>query len=175
MASKKIKIIKVENRLQQKVGSGQISEYLVEAADKLILENKFDFIEVATPALLRLQQAIYHIRNNQDDIAALSGLIEPVMELKANGAMFKYPLISDLSSIMLSFLEHIDTLDSDIIDILSAHEKTLSAIIGKRVKGDGGALGVQVKKELVDACDRYYRKNPLSFKTPAKNPKTPTA
>lgn len=175
MAPKNIKIFKADNSLQLKAGTGQISDFLVSAADELILNNTVDFSEIAPSLLMRLQKSIHHIRSESAGGAerkqALSEVIAAVMELKANGAMFKYPLVSDLAATMLSFLEHIDSVDNDIIDLIDAHEKTLNTIIAKKLRGDGGAVGLQLRKELEGACDRYYRKNPLSFKVPAKTPK----
>jgi hypothetical protein len=100
------------------------------------------------------------------------------MELKANGTMFKYELVSEFASTMLSFLEHIEQLDNDAIQIIDAHEKTLSALVAKRMKGHGGAVGAQLCKELEDVCGRYYRKNLDKFKVspPVKTaPKKPVA
>ncbi len=173
MASKKVKVIKVENKLKEKTGMGEISENLVQSADNLIKSNQVDFSEIALPALARLRESIRLIKESKNMGSMLSGLIDPVMELKANGAMFKYSLVSDLAAIMLSFLEHIDEPDSDVVEIIDAHERTLSAIVTKRLKGDGGPVGIRVRKELEDACERYYHKNPLKFKAPAKNPKQP--
>jgi len=92
-----------------------------------------------------------------------SELIKPIMELKANGGMFKYDLVGKLAGIMLSFLEHISEFNSDALEIINAHEKTLSLIIAKTMNGNGGDLGKTLITELEGACDRYYRKNPEKF------------
>jgi len=85
-------------------------------------------------------------------------MTQPVMELKANARMFKYGLVSSLANIMLGFLESIEKLDKDAIEIVSAHQKTLHAIISREMKGDGGEYGVLLEKELRDAIRRYFSK-----------------
>lgn len=164
MSDKKAKFIKVENKIQKKAGYGEISEVAISRSENLILNNNVDFKEIATPILFNLKETIQLAKDRPDQIDVLrQELIKPVMELKANGAMFKYDLIGSLAGIMLSFLEHIKQLDEDAIDIIDAHHKTLMLIIAKGIKNDGGLLGKQVILELESACARYYRKNPDKF------------
>jgi len=159
-----VKIIKVENKLRKKVGFGSISETAISRSDSIIHNNSFDFKEIALPVLSKLRDTIVLAKENPAQIGIIrQELIKPIMELKANGAMFKYDLVGTLASIMLSFLEHINQLSKDAIEIIEAHEKTLSLIIIKGIKGDGGTLGTQLVNELEGACGRYYRKNPDKF------------
>lgn len=164
MSGKKPKFIKVENKIQKKAGFGEIAEVSISRSESIILNNNVDFKEVATPILFNLRETIALARQNPEDITKMrQELIKPIMELKANGAMFKYELVGALASIMLSFLEHINQLSKDALEIIEAHEKTLSVIVLKSIKGDGGVLGKQVTEELEGACARYYRKNPEKF------------
>ena len=164
MSEKKAKFIKVENKIQKKAGYGEIPEVSVTRSEGLLFNNNVDFKDVATPILSNLRDTILLAREHPEKIDVLrQDLIKPIMELKANGAMFKYDLIGALASIMLSFLEHIIQLNNDALEIIEAHEKTLSLIVVKGIKGDGGLLGRQVTEELESACTRYYRKNPEKF------------
>lgn len=166
MSTNQAKVIKVENKLRQKAGVGDISEAVIAASEVIIQSNQVDFKEVATPILQKLRAAIIKAQQEPDNIESVSKvMVDCVMELKANGPMFKYELVGNLASVMLSFLEHIHTFDKDSVEIIGAHEKTLSAIIDKGIKGDGGPLGTQLRSELEGACERYYRKNPEKFRT----------
>lgn len=165
MNGKKPKFIKVENKIQKKAGFGEIPEVSISRSENIILNNNVDFKDVAIPILLNLREIIEIARHNPDKIDILrQELIKPIMELKANGAMFKYELIGALASVMLSFLEHITQLSKEALEIIDAHEKTLLLIVTKGIKGDGGVLGKQITEELESACNRYYRKNPEKFK-----------
>jgi hypothetical protein len=164
MSEKKPKFIKVENKLQKKAGFGEIADVSIARSETILLNNTVDFKEIATPILYNLRDIIQMAKDNPQDINTMrQELIKPIMELKANGAMFKYDLIGTLASIMLSFLEHINQLGKDALEIIDAHEKTLTLIVAKSIKGDGGPLGKQVTEELENACTRYYRKNPEKF------------
>jgi hypothetical protein len=163
---KKVKIIKNDNKLRKKAGVGEVSVHRIERAETLIQNNRVDFKEIALPALERLRKAIAAVSSGHETLSEdiLKKITDPVMELKANGQMFKYDLVGILASVMLGFVEQIHTLDSDAIEIISAHEKTLSAIVSKSMNGDGGPMGAQLYSELHGACTRYYRKNPDKFK-----------
>jgi hypothetical protein len=165
MTEKKVKIIKAENKLIKKTGYGEISELSIAKSEDIIVNNSVDFKIVALPILSRLKTSIIEAKSSPDKINTFNqDFISAVMELKANGPMFKYDLIGQLASVMLSFLEHIKELDKDAIEIIEAHEKTLTLIVTREIRGDGGQMGKQLLMELESACSRYYRKNPDKFK-----------
>jgi hypothetical protein len=165
MTEKKVKIIKAENKLIKKTGYGEISELSISKSEDIIVGNSVDFKTIALPILSRLKTAIIEAKSSPEKIDTFNqDFISAVMELKANGPMFKYDLIGQLASVMLSFLEHINKLDKDAIEIIEAHEKTLTLIVTREIKSDGGPMGKKLLMELESACSRYYRKNPDKFK-----------
>ena len=85
-------------------------------------------------------------------------LSRPVMELKGNGGMFGYRLITEIADIVLNFLENISELNEDVFEILEVHQKTLKIIIANKLAGDGGRVGKELAQELFKACNRYYKK-----------------
>ena len=166
MARKKVKITKADYKLRKKTGVGEISPHRIDLADEVIRKTDVDFIEVAEPILERLKAGIAAVDITTDNHnAMIRDIVDPVMEFKANGKMFKYDLVSHLAGIMLGFLEQIHTVDKDARDIITAHERTLSMIISKKMAGEGGVLGPALCTELNNACERYYRKNPDKFKS----------
>jgi hypothetical protein len=164
MITKKAKIIKAENKLIKKTGYGEISEPNILKSEEVITKNDIDFKTIALPILSRLRDAINQAKSNPSNLTLITqDIIKPVMELKANGPMFKFDLIGKLASVMLSFLEHIKEPNNDAIEIIDAHEKTLTLIVTRDIKNDGGQMGKQLLTELENACARYYRKNPDKF------------
>jgi len=156
----KPKVIKAQTNLQEKVGTGKIDEAIVEKCQSLMDNNDIDFQPLAMEFLDTLTKAIKAAKKADIDTKdAIGELTAPVMQLKANAATFKYDLIGNLANVMLSFLENINELDKDAISIIEAHHKTLTAIIIKKMQGDGGAFGKQMEEELKGACQRYFAKN----------------
>ena len=157
--AKKPRVIKANHTLQAKIGTGSLDAKRVEACQKVMDNNDVDFAPMATEILERLGKAIDDARAGKTELKqAVQDMTEPVMELKANAAVFRYDLIGNLANVMLSFLESIKTLDKTVIEIVNAHHKTLTAIIMKKMQGDGGEYGKQLEKELKDACLRYFQK-----------------
>mgnify|MGYP001628251483 FL=1 len=157
--TKKPKVIKANYMLQAKVGAGPLDAQKVDACQKVIDNNDVDFAPMAKDILDRLANAIDNARTGKTDLKqAVQEMTEPVMELKANAGLFRYDLIGNLANVMLSFLESVKTMDKTMIEIVDAHHKTLTAIVMKKMQGDGGKYGKQLEQELKDACLRYYQK-----------------
>jgi len=160
----KVKIYKASKSLQLKAGTGDLTPDKILKADRIIEDNTIDFSEISNDFLMALLDGIRKAKagaGTPEDL--ISGLIRPIMSLKAHGKMFKYDLVTALADIVLGFLEHVRELDADVIDIAEAHHRTLSLIINKGIRGDGGGSGPLLKAELNDACRRYYTKNPHNF------------
>lgn len=157
MEKQSAKIIRASRSLQMKAGKGDIPSEQVQVAESIIVNNDEDFLAIADNFLMRLHNAIEMA--NRDTGAKksdlISGMVKPVMELKANARMFKYNLITSLANIMLDFLETLEHLDDTAIEIVAAHHKTLSMIVAKKMAGDCGQIGITLQKELQSACQRY--------------------
>lgn len=152
-------ITKADKSLQMRVGSGPLDEERVKKCQDVM--NNFDgnFTQEAQKYLQELSQAIQTLRGSENySDQARDTLAASVMQLKANGSTFGYSLIGNLANVMLSFLESISKVDKDVIDIIDAHHKTLSAIVAKDIKGDGGPVGQQMQEELNNVCKRYFAK-----------------
>jgi hypothetical protein len=157
--SREAKIYKANKMLQAKVGTGVVEKEKIETCQQKINENTTDFEPMAKDFLDELAQAVQLAQSGKQDLQELrQHVTQPVMQLKANGAMFGYTLIGDMANIMLSFLESVTKIDNDIISIIDAHHKTLTAIVRNNMKGDGGANGKAMKEELMSACKRYMEK-----------------
>tara|TARA_B100001179_G_scaffold200593_1_gene161162 strand:- start:1007 stop:1486 length:480 start_codon:yes stop_codon:yes gene_type:complete len=154
-----VRVFKASYDLQHKVGKGPLDEDTVRRCQAVLDREATGFEDLAGDILDQLELAIEKARmGKNDDGALIDEMTQPVMELKANARMFKYGLVSSLANIMLGFLESIDKLDKDAIEIVSAHQKTLYAIISREMKGDGGESGALLERELRDAIRRYFSK-----------------
>ena len=157
---KKAKITRANKSLAERIGYGPLDKRIVASCEttmRLTAQTQ-DFKSMAQQFLEQLEQGITLARSDTSAKKAIQAMVSPVMQLKANAKLFEYELVGRLANIMLSFLESIDQVDNDVIDIVDAHHQTLTMIIAKEIKGNAGGRGELFEKELKDAVNRYHTK-----------------
>ena len=150
------------NILKSKVGSGGLSESILDKAQKLLEENTQDFRPLGEMYLKAMDKGVEMAKGekNHDDLETLiSHILYPAMQLKANGAMFQYDLVSEIAEKLVYFLEVITELDIEAVEIVLAFHTTLNAVVQGEIKGDGGEHGQDLLIALNNACLRYFDKN----------------
>lgn len=160
---RRAEFIKVPNTLKAKVGSGGLSETVLNKAQKLLEENTLDFTPLANMYLDTLGRGIevatgYTQDDDTENVMAL--MIYPAMQLKANGGMFRYPLVTSIADKMIQFLEVLDEPDIEAMEIIMAFHASLKAVISGRVMGDGGESGHELLGALTQACMQYLERHP---------------
>lgn len=167
---KETRIVKANHLLQAKVGIGSIDEKKVARSQKVMDKMAVDFPEMGLNYLDKLALAVADARTAMKDPATINArrhiqaMTEPVMQIKGNAGMFHFALVGALANVMLNFLETLDHIDKDVIEIVDAHHKTLKLLIGNNMQGDGGDYGRQLESELKDACRRYFARQASSRK-----------
>lgn len=142
--------------LQQKVGLGEIDSRALLLSQKIIDENKIDFVPIAMKFLLELEDAVALAKSETEPTKkTIERIYNPIMQIKANGIIFKYNLVGNLAKIALEFLDKVNELDEIVIAIIEAHTRTLRHLLEKRTSGDGGETGATFEDELTKACGRY--------------------
>ncbi|MAF97931.1 MAG: hypothetical protein CMH26_04775 [Micavibrio sp.] len=158
---RRAKFIKPPNKLKQKVGSGGLSEEILQKAQELLEHNTVEFEPLANIYLKNLSYGIESAKSYStiDDVDhTLSFMIYPAMQLKANGGMFHYPLITGVADRLVQFLEVIEEPDVAALEIILAFHTTMRAIIQGKIKGSGGHHGEELISALDKACTRYFDK-----------------
>lgn len=151
-------LISPPNRLKEKVGSGGIDEAVLYKAQELLERNTIDFEPLANMLMDLLAEAIADAKSGAlKGEEAIETMIYPAMQMKAQGSMFHYPLITDIAHILVNFLETVTVVDRDVLDIVVAHKMSIKAILASHLKGDGGKTGKELREALMDACGRYYK------------------
>ena len=159
---RKANFITPQNKLKQKMGSGGLSQDIINKAQSLIENNTYDFKPDAEEILNRLERTIAQSRQaqdkNQEDI--IQQLMFPVMQLKTSGGMFHYNLVTDIADRLVQFLEVVEVISEPELEIVTGFYSTLRAVFAAELHGDGGPQGKQLYNELLHACDRYFEKFP---------------
>lgn len=157
------------NHLKLKVGNGSLSEDILNKAQALLENNTIDFTPLGEMYLDAMMKGIEQARTppaEMDSDIILAAILFPGMQLKANGGMFHYELVTRIADRLIQFLEVIDTVDPDALEIILAFHTTIRAVLLGRIKGDGGARGQALMQALVEACYRYFEKYPEKKRRP---------
>lgn len=160
--SKKPTFIAPNNALKRKVGEGGIPSHTLKKCQDYLESNPVDFTPYGLRYLDQLKQMKSLIAKGDVDQQATSKfLVDTVMQMKSNGSMFHYQLVSMVSDVMLRFLEEAKKLDKDFVDIFTVYINVLDIILNKRLTGNGGKEGYALTQELHNACLRYYAKHEI--------------
>lgn len=156
---RKAKIITLHNTIKKKIGSGGLDAATIAEAEKVLTENTVDFKPIAEVLLKELAEAIESTRNSDTEYEAhIEAMIYPAAQFKTQGVVFHYPLVSDISDILINFLETITTPPAEeALDIITAHKMAISVVINSGIKDRFHPQGEELKRSLMDACQRYYR------------------
>ncbi len=169
---RKAEFIKPPNLIKAKVGSGGLADSILDRAEKLLEQNTVDFAPLAEIYLSRMMSGIERAENpkkDDDSEFLIAGIIYPCSQLKANGGMFHYPLITRIADRFVQFLEVIETTDEAVLEIARAFHSTIKAIIYAKIKGDGGDYGNELVEALNDACMRYFEKYQHNIRDQSKD------
>ena len=160
--SSKAKIVKPRNILKEKVGDGGLPQTIIELADEKKNEIKLDVMAFVTEETRKLHDAVMKARetnNFNTDKNIVKSLIFPVVQMKANGGVMGYEVITDVSTQFLGFIDGLKSLDADILDICESYAVTLQIFVKKEIKTSNNPDAQRLIEELSDACDRYHKKN----------------
>ena len=153
------------NTLKAKVGGGGIGEEILSKAQELLENNAVDFQPLAEMYLGTLMNGINSARSAKADAdpePLIAAMLYPSMQLKANGGMFHYALVTTVADRLVQFLEVIIKPDADALEIVLAFQTTIRAIILSRIQGTGGRYGSELIDALDSACLRYFDRYPYN-------------
>ncbi len=163
---RKAEFIKPPNMLKAKVGSGGLSDEIMAKAEELLESNTIDFGPLAEMYLASLMRGIdiaKQARASDDVEYIISAMLYPAMQLKANGGMFHYHLVTAIADKLIQFLEVIEHADIEAVEIVLAYHTTMRAVVQGKVAGDGGRHGKELLGALNEACLRYFDKNAIDI------------
>jgi chemotaxis protein histidine kinase CheA len=78
----------------------------------------------------------------------LAEIFQLAHELKGQSGTFGYALLSQIGDLLCRYVEHGDTGSARSADVLKALIDAMAAILARKVRGEGDALGRQILLEL---------------------------
>ncbi len=150
-------LIITKNRLKEKVGSGGFKPEALAKAQKSLDENTIDFIPIAIPYMEEIKNVIAEYKKSPSP-SAFGKLLDPLMQLRAQGTFFKYPSISKLSDVVVDFMDSVEGIDDTIMEIVVAFEASANALLKAKLMDENAPPCAALITELSAACNRYKAK-----------------
>lgn len=153
------------NIIKAKIGAGGLNESILDRAQQLLESNTVDFAPLAEIYLKNMMLGIETARKElltKDELTEegkISLILYPCVQLKANGGMFHFPLVTRAADRFVQFIEVVERLDEETLEIAQAFHTAIRVIVASKIKGDGGVQGNALIEELNNACMRYFEKH----------------
>lgn len=151
------KLVLPKNELKAKVGNGGFTEENIEKAQTALEDNDIDFRPIAARYIEEVSKALKDF-NPQKSKETLLQVLDPLMQLRAQGSLFHYPSITAVSDVIVDFLDFHEKMDEQIIEIIQAYEKTAHLLLSRTIKKDNDKICKAFIAELKGACERYNNK-----------------
>ncbi len=155
------KLVAPENALKKKVGTGGFSATVLAKAQDNLDKNDIDFRPMATEYITLLGEVLKGIASG--DIKpeeTIDQIMFPLMQLRAQGSLFKYPSITKISHILIDCMETIKSTDKDILEIIEAYKKSVQAMLALQLKDENNKAVKELCDALLAACGRYDKIKP---------------
>ena len=78
-----------------------------------------------------------------------SRLLPIASRLKSQGAVFGYPLVTDVATHLYNFVENHKIYESPELNVVNNDVMLLQNILWKRISGDGGEAGQKILAQLI--------------------------
>jgi len=162
-SKKKVWHFRLPNRLQQKLSMGMstdpnepaFSPDLLTQAEDMISNMETDYADWVADSVKTLRDALNRaIEDPEGAEEHLARIHEIALELRGQGSMFGYPLMTQFGKSLYEFSHRDMTVTPQLLDLIKAHTDLINVVIHQRMKGDGGAVG----KDLMNSLDEAKRK-----------------
>lgn len=152
--------LRASKELRAKIGPGtKIEKKDIEAAQDYIDHCELDYKPVALNLIKELEQVIQGMRltdyNREQDYNSVS---MPIMQIKGQAGMFGNHLASDISYLVLVFLEQFQRLDDKILDIVEVYIKAIRLSYDMRMYDSNSPGGKDIVDELRNVLERYRKR-----------------
>jgi len=151
-------IVTLPNTLKQKLGVGGIEASIRSSAQDFINNNNVDFQPLGKALLHTLTDAIEKSKKRElKGEEAINAMLYPAAQLQSQGSLFRYPFVSEIAAVLVSFLETVEALDGDVLDVACVHRDVFAYILKNNRAKNSSPHDQRLHSSLIDACKRYYK------------------
>ncbi len=151
----------LRTKLTGRGGSGDPSEppfdpALIAAAEAKIATMEGDYSDWVAKSIENLAQAHHRaLEEPARGLVHLKTINEIAHELRGQGGMFGYPLMTQFGKSLYDVTSEDASVSTKLLDLIDSHIDLIKVITKQKIKGDGGAMGQQLMKTLMEAKKKF--------------------
>ena len=146
--------------LQAFVGTGKFRQDDIESAQAIIdkVQGSLDISEMAQQHMKEMSEVMQDIKEGKDDKDIIQKATHSLVDFKSNAGMFDQGNYINLPVLLFQWMESIETIDNDSMDIIGWYFLIMNKILIEKEISDDQVN--PITREMAEACKRYYSKHP---------------
>lgn len=146
--------------LQSLTGRGKIKGEKVDAAEEKIerVRDKLDVSSFVNKHLEEIESSLDKISKGERTTEDIETITLSLMQFKGNVGTFTSGSFIEMSKIMLRWIESVQEIDDDFIEVLTGYFFTMKRILKDKAFSDE-QIAI-ITDEMQKACERYFDKHP---------------
>ena len=146
--------------LQGKIGRGKIARDRIDDGEFIIKQARASqkSEEFLVAHMEEVGKLTSELKDKPQDLKVSEEIEKSIMRFKGNISMFSNDKCAELAAVMLRWIESVEAIDQDVLDVLDGYQVTLGQIQSK-ILSDEKVVTVIIN-EMQAACERYFDKHP---------------
>jgi hypothetical protein len=159
MSDQKVQILNPPNKLKAQVDDGKptkgLDPNLLAKAEKAAEDLKPQMEAHVKDEVAKLNQVMAKVIATQgQDRAVLEELFRVAFEHKGQGTSAGYALVTRFGDSLCRYIEALKQPGAKEIAIVKAHVDSITAVVGRAIKGDSNPIGMAIVAELEKVVGR---------------------
>lgn len=161
-SSKTVWEFRIPRNLKSKLSGGSSSSDppfdpdLIKVVETKISDMEGDYADWVEKSIEELVQAHHRaLEEPERGLTHLSAINEIAHELRGQGGMFGYPLMTQFGKSLYDVTGEDAQISSALLDLIDAHIDLIKAVTHQKVKGNGGTIGQQLLESLTEAKKKF--------------------
>lgn len=154
------KMVRPPNKIKRKIGpAANVRDLLkpetIQKAQKRIDDRQKEFVVWAESDVDALTKYLRELKSQPLTNALLENIVHCGEHLRDRGGTFGYELISHIAKSMVNYCFTIHTPSDHHAIVIEKHIEGLRTVLTEDVKGNGGAIGMELLKNLKLLTEKY--------------------
>jgi hypothetical protein len=156
--NEEVKVFMPRNQLKEKAGSGGVDVSRVKVAEKRLKESSDTFPHISAKDFDQIEKGLDMAYEGKNIVQAKELVQSAASELKSNGGMFEYHIISDIAKSLFDFCDAIEGLEGRALTVVQLHVDALRVLMVSNGKTASNQLRLEVREIFALLTEKTLKK-----------------